>query len=238
MENYFNYFTEIEEHFQKCRGKATLLSPLDWSLIESFQEAGIPVETVLRGLDRVFEKYERRNNRVRKINSLAYCTQAILAEYERQKESVVGRGSQPRTANGVTDRENLVQLVESARQRLNLAIDQLQARAAGSPVVILEDVMKSLENIKTELATQGRVDYENLELRLATLEDKILASLISTLSEETLMTLRDQTNQEIGRHRRGLKAEQIAMLERKMINKKIFEQFGVPRLSLFYLPLN
>ena len=57
MENYFNYFTEIEEHFQTLRGKATLLSPLDWSLIESFQEAGIPVETVLRGLDRVYEKY-------------------------------------------------------------------------------------------------------------------------------------------------------------------------------------
>ena len=236
MENYFNYFTEIEEHFQSLRGKATLLSPLDWSLIESFQEAGIPVETVLRGLDRVFEKYERRKNRVRKINSLAYCTQAILAEYERQKESVVGKGSQPRT--GGTDRENLIQLIENACERLQFAIGQLQDRATRSPIEILEDVMKSLQNIKTEVAAQECVDYENLELRLSTLEDKILASLVSSLSDEALMALRTQISQEIGRHKRGLKAEQIAMLEKKMINKKIFEQFAVPRLSLFYLPLN
>jgi len=98
--------------------------------------------------------------------------------------------------------------------------------------------MKSLQDIKTEVATQERVDYENLELRLSTLEERMLASLVSSLSDETLMSLRTQTNQEIGRHRRGLKAEQIAMLEKKMVNKKIFEQFGVPRLSLFYLPLN
>lgn len=240
MENYFNYFTEIEEHFQRRRGQATLLSPLDWSLIESFQEAGIPVETVLRGLDQVFEKYQRRKNKFKKINSLAYCTQAILAEYERQKESAVGRGAQPRTGgtDGVTDRENLIQLIETACEGLKLAIGQLQDRTASSPIEVLEEVAKSLENIKTEVATLARVDYENLELRLSTLEDKILASLISSLSDETLMSLRTQTNQEISRHKRGLKAEQIAMLEKKMINKKIFEQFGVPRLSLFYLPLN
>src|SRR2546421_301611 len=188
MENYFNYFTEIEEYFQKRRGQATLLSPLDWSLIESFQEAGIPVETVLRGLDRVFERYERRKNRVRKINSLAYCTQAILAEYEHQKENVVGRGGQPPAGNGVTDRENLVQLIESACEKLNLAIGQLRCRATRPPIEIMGDVMKSLQDIKTEVATQERVDYENLELRLSTLEERMLASLVSSLSDETLMS--------------------------------------------------
>ncbi len=51
MENYFNYFTEIEEHFQKRRGQARPLSPLDWSLIESLRDAGVPLEVVLRGVD-------------------------------------------------------------------------------------------------------------------------------------------------------------------------------------------
>ena len=52
MENYFNYFTEIEEYFQKKRGEFRLLSPIDWALIESFQQAGIsggrrfPVESI------------------------------------------------------------------------------------------------------------------------------------------------------------------------------------------------
>ena len=28
--NYYNYFTEIEEHFVRRRGKHLLISPMDW----------------------------------------------------------------------------------------------------------------------------------------------------------------------------------------------------------------
>ena len=49
MENYFNYFTEIEEHFQRRRGGILLLSTLDWALIETWKDAGIPLEAALRG---------------------------------------------------------------------------------------------------------------------------------------------------------------------------------------------
>jgi len=48
VENYFNYFTEIEEHFQRRRGTLLLLSPLDWALMETWKDAGIPLEAVLR----------------------------------------------------------------------------------------------------------------------------------------------------------------------------------------------
>jgi len=77
--NYFTYFTEIEEHFQKARGTGLfLLSPLDWALIESWKNAGVPLEAVLRGIDAAFEKWRARKSRVQKINSLAYCAQAVL----------------------------------------------------------------------------------------------------------------------------------------------------------------
>ena len=49
--NYFNYFTEIEERFQQRRGSILLLSTLDWALIETWQEAGIPLDAALRGID-------------------------------------------------------------------------------------------------------------------------------------------------------------------------------------------
>ena len=51
--NYYNYFTEIEEHFQRTRGTSLfLLSPLDWALIESWKNADVPLEAVLRGTGR------------------------------------------------------------------------------------------------------------------------------------------------------------------------------------------
>src|SRR5438445_9390198 len=79
--NYFNYFTEIEEHFQRARGAGLfLLSPLDWALIESWKNAGVPLEAVLRGIDAAFDNWRSRKSKTQKVNSLAFCTQAVLTE--------------------------------------------------------------------------------------------------------------------------------------------------------------
>ena len=79
--NYFNYFTEIEEHFQRARGTSLfLLSPLDWALIESWKNSGVPLEAVLRGIDAAFEKWRGRKVKTQMVNSLAFCAQAVLTE--------------------------------------------------------------------------------------------------------------------------------------------------------------
>ena len=90
MENYFNYFTEIEEHFQRRWGGILRFSPLDWVLMETWKEAGIPLEAVLRGIDVTFEHYERRPSKTRKINGLGFCSQEVLAAAEDMKEAAVG----------------------------------------------------------------------------------------------------------------------------------------------------
>src|ERR1700756_1798699 len=92
MQNYFNYFTEIEERFQQRRGSLLMLSTLDWALIETWREEGIPLAAVLRGIDSAFDKYDARkgNARARKINGLAWCAQAVLASMEDMREAAVG----------------------------------------------------------------------------------------------------------------------------------------------------
>ncbi len=90
MENYFNYFTEIEERFLQRRGGGLLLSTLDWALIETWKDAGIPLEAVLRGIDEAFDRYEQRPSKTKKVNSLAYCSQVVLAAAEDMKEAAVG----------------------------------------------------------------------------------------------------------------------------------------------------
>lgn len=243
MENYFNYFTEIEEHFQNRRGTLTLLSPLDWSLIESFQSSGIPLEVVRRGIDRAFEKHSKARSKIRKVNSLAYCTQTILTEFERHKENLVG-GSSPDSLrispSGLrdADKANLIQLLNKAIDLLKDSLCHLPSLLKASLANILEKTAMVLEEIKTEVAACEQPDYEQLEMRLSTLEEKVLASLISGLSEEELLGVRSEVQREVQRHRRDLKPEQMAMLERKMIHKRLFDHFRLPRLSLFYLPLN
>src|SRR3954469_1491040 len=92
MENYFNYFTEIEERYQRRRGAALLLSTLDWALIETWKDAGIPLEAALRGIDAAFDSYDAKPARAktRKVNSLAYCSQEVLAASEEMKEAATG----------------------------------------------------------------------------------------------------------------------------------------------------
>jgi len=105
VENYFNYFTEIEEHFQRRRGGILLLSTLDWALIETWKDAGIPLEAALRGIDAAFERYEKRPSKTRKVNSLAYCAQEVLAEAEAMKEAAVGVVQEPKAQAGFSSAE-------------------------------------------------------------------------------------------------------------------------------------
>src|SRR5205085_9973057 len=94
LQKYFNYFTEIEEHFQRRRGSLLILSTLDWALIETWKDAGIPLEAVLRGIDAAFDRYDQRPSKTRKVNSLAYCSQEVLASAEEMKEAAVGAEKQ------------------------------------------------------------------------------------------------------------------------------------------------
>ena len=240
MESYFNYFTEIEEHFQKCRGTPSLLSPLDWALIESFQEAGVPLEIVLRGIDLAFEKHRQKKAAFRKINSLSYCTQSILAEHQRRQEDSVGKS---KSFVGIespdkTELDNLVQMMARARKMLEEAARDSKACGRDNLSVLFENASGSLRSIEQEILYTQSLDLERLEMRLNVMEEKILASLVGTMNEEELLTVREEINSELNRHRRGLKAEQLAMLEKKLTDRKIFERFKVPRLSLFYLALN
>jgi hypothetical protein len=97
VRNYFNYFTEIEERFQQRRGSLLLLSTIDWALIETWREAGIPLEAALRGIDAAFDKYEARkqHGRVQRINGLAWCAQAVMDASEELKEASIGTAPVP-----------------------------------------------------------------------------------------------------------------------------------------------
>ena len=93
--NYFNYFTEIEEHFQRARGTGLfLLSPLDWALIESWKNAGVPLEAVLRGIEAAFEKW-RAKRPYPAGELLAYCAQAVAQEAKQIAEPSSERRSAP-----------------------------------------------------------------------------------------------------------------------------------------------
>lgn len=221
--NYFNYFTEIEEHFQRARGTGLfLLSPLDWALIDSWRNAGVPLEAVLRGIDRAFERWRARKQRHRMINSLAYCAQAVMEEAEAMMRAGVATSARVEAAPPFT--------LEEIRTYLVSACEQL----ASHPVEAYRSVAMALERLLGELETIYP-DLEALEQRLTALEEKLLAIARSRQSEEALVKARQELERELRPYRRKMTAEQLAMLERKYLDRRLFEEEKLPRLSLFYL---
>jgi len=216
-ENYFNYFTEIEDHFQRARGTGLfLLSPLDWALIEAWKNAGIPLEAVLRGIDQAFDKWRSRppRGRIQMVNSLAYCAQAIAAEVQAM---VDGRPSKSSAAAPLS-LEDVHAFV--ARNAATL-------RKAG-----LEELAVSLEAVPLEALYS---DLEQLEQRLTAIEEKMIARLRSDAPEEALFEARRTLDRELKPYRGKMSAEQLSMLEKQFLERKLLENRGLPRLSLFYL---
>ncbi len=235
MENYFNYFTEIEEHFQRQRGGILLLSTLDWALIETWKEAGIPLEAVLRGIDGAFERYEKRPTK-RKVNSLAYCAQEVLAAAEEMKEAAVGatraEGSRE-AAKGFQTSEIVTFLQRNAAQ---LEMAKLPQGSGVSGQALARETTHTLRELAAELESKKTPPrLEDLERRLTVLEEKLFAVLLAATPDEEIVTVRAQADHELAPYRRKMPGAQIEQLQKQYVHKRLLEKYGLPRLSLFYM---
>jgi hypothetical protein len=220
VHNYFNYFTEIEEHFQRARGTGLfLLSPLDWALIETWKNAGVPLEAVMRGIDAAFEKWRARKVKTQMVNSLAFCAQAVLTEAQ-----IMAGTAQPRA------RREAAPPFEQEALRKYLSENSDAVRAVEGYV----EIAGALARLADETG-QHYADLEALEQRLTVLEDKMVAIARTRQSEEALLATRREMDRQLRPYRGKMTADQLSMLEKQYLERALLEKAGLPRLSLFYM---
>jgi hypothetical protein len=214
--NYFNYFTEIEEHFQRVRGTALfLMSPLDWALVESWKNAEVPLEAVLRGIDVAFEKWRSRKVKTQMVNSLAFCAQAVLTEAQ------IMAGQAPARKEAAPP----------------FPLDDLRAYLEGNAAALpagYEDVAASLRRLAAEVEQHCR-DLELLEQRLTVLEEKMIAAARARQTEAALLESRVELDRQLRPYRGKMTADQLTMLEKQYLERNLLEKTKLPRLSLFYM---
>jgi len=217
--NYFNYFTEIEEHFQRARGTSLfLLSPLDWALAESWKNADVPLEAVLRGIDAAFEKWRARRVRSQMVNSLAFCSQAVLTEAQRM-------------ADGQTQKRQSDTAPPFPMEDLQKYLRKNAGILRESGITELEHIAESLQQLSEDIPP----DLESLEQRLTAMEQKLIAIARMRESDEAALSVRKQLDSYLRPYRGKMSAPQIAMLEAQFLERSALERIGLPRLSLFYL---
>ena len=235
MRNYFNYFTEIEERFQQRRGSILLLSTLDWALIETWREAGIPLEAALRGIDAAFDKYETRKARLRRggrrINGLAWCAQAVMEAAEELSEAAAGSAPARDARESGFERERVAVHLEAAAAALDaagVAPEACQATAAR-----LREL--AAEARAAASAQAPAVDLEALERSLTVLEEKLFATLTEAAPESLLVGLKEHAARELAPYRSRMGAVQLRQVERQFVQKQLLVHYNLPRLSLFYM---
>ncbi len=235
MQNYFNYFTEIEERFQKRRGSLLMLSTLDWALIETWREANIPLEAVLRGIDNAFDKHDakalRTTSRTRKVNGLAWCAQSVMEAVEQAMEASIGASPShaTETAESGFETERVALYLESNATAIESAKLNSPADATAAEVAV------RLRALAFGLRAEPRHSLEELDRNLSVLEDKIFAALMTVTPEQELVALREQATRELAPYRGKMQAVQIKQVQQQFLQKRLLEARKLPRLSLFYM---
>jgi hypothetical protein len=240
VENYFNYFTEIEDHFLRRRGGGLLLSTLDWALIETWKDAGMPLEAVLRGIDVAFDRYDQRPSKTKKVNGLAFCSQEVLAAAEEMKEAAVGvantgeeKSPKPTAGRGF-EPETITAFLRRNAESLHVA--KLPQRGGVSVQAVALDTAATLRKLATEIDNNKSTSrLEDLERRLTVLEEKLFAALLAATPDEEIVTVRTDADRDLAPYRRKMAAAQIEQLLKQYVHKRLLQKYGLPRLSLFYM---
>jgi hypothetical protein len=232
--NYFNYFTEIEDRFQQRRGSILLLSTLDWALIETWRDAGIPLEAVVRGIDAAFDKYEARQKRarMRRINGLAWCAQAVMEAAEELREAAAGTAdplTEPRESG--FEQERVAAHLEAAAAALDAATVAPEACAATA--IRLRELAAELHSAAPENAATENL--ESLERTIIVLEEKLFGALRAAAPEDLLVKLDEHADRELAPYRSRMGTVQLRQVKHQFVQKQLLVHYNLPRLSLFYM---
>src|ERR1043166_4201184 len=260
--NYFNYFTEIEDAFVRRRGKHLLVSPLDWSLMESWKAAGVPLHVVLRGIERAFDSYEARP-RNRSVKSLFYCQEEVEAQFaewleSRRGASATGEEAATREGGDASDegrgvaggesaeadegralpfpREVIAAHLAEGRAALALALDaRRKSRGEDGLCEARARAAARLEELAADFGRAARPDAELLEASLTDLESLLDRALRASLPAEALAQRRAEAEGQLRKYRGRMERAVYEQTLDNLLAKALREEAGVPRLSLFYL---
>lgn len=234
--NYYNYFTEIEEHFVRRRAKNVLISPLDWSLIDTWRQSGIPLAVVLRGIDRSFEE-NRKRPRPRNITSLYYCYPAVMEAFQEYLESHVGKTEQtsagPAKPQPFSNEQVQIHL-RRASEKLEDARAGLEQSGLKASVEAIDRALHRLEELVRE-SSLSSPDFEALESSLVNVEDLLAKAIAEEESDQRRQARESAMKKDLRLYRKKLKPEMYQNLLVSLRRKRIQQEYNLPPLSLFSL---
>lgn len=225
MNNYFNYFTEVEEYFVRKRGKNLLISPLDWCLVELWRDSGIPLHIVLRGIERSFESAARRQKS--SPNTLFYCHQAILEAYQEYQNAMVG-ASEDQESESVAEVSE-----ETARREAVLGfLEDLEKRLQGQQEEGFQRAGQRIAALRSEVSVSQPISYQEIDRDLAEIGSMLASTLKEDMGRERARELGSDVKKELKIYRKRLSKEMYQRLEGNYLDRQILGLYDLPEFNL------
>jgi hypothetical protein len=233
--NYFNYFTEIEDAFVRRRGKHLFLSPMDWALMETWKQQGIPLHIVLRGVEKSFDSYEARP-RKRSVKSLLYCQEEVEAQYAEWIEAHVGSSQDTTEPDSDKTPFSFAAITEHLQRNRSALAELAQGRNKEDDLSeALERAAALLAEIENDFASSATLDTRKLEDSLTGLERMLNDAMLSVVDKDGLAELKKEVKDQLKPYRAQMEAAAYKQTFDNLLLKRLREWFAVPRLSLFYV---
>jgi hypothetical protein len=237
--NYYNYFTEIEEHFISRRGKHLFVAPLDWHLIASWRVSGIPLNVALRGIDIAMDTWQAKRSRIGdRVSTLAYCHDSVMQEYARHLDTQVGEESTAVTENaGLTTAETTAEkhdIIHLVQKRIS---EIKTARGKQLPVETAEGMDRALQRL-TEIgqmleALGEEPDFEATERDLGVLDGMLVEALRAAIPAEQSGKWEQEGKQDLKVYKKRLPKDVFEKIRADYMRGKIRQFFQIGELSLF-----
>jgi hypothetical protein len=227
MQNYFNYFTEIEE---VCSGAVRCrCCHLDWALIEIWREANIPLKrfyaastTHLMHDARCCAPQQSAQGK------RPACVHSVMEAVEQAVEASTGAA----TAAGAEAVESGFE-TERIGHYLELNAGVIETAKLVPPAdAIAAEVAVRLRALAVSLHAEPTQSLEELDRTLSVLEEKMFAALLTSAPEEELVKLREQASKELAPYRSKMQAVQIKQVQQQFLQRDC-SRHKLPRLSLF-----
>lgn len=215
-----------------------MLSTLDWALIETWREAGIPLEAVLRGIDCAFDKYDakasRAKGRTQRVNGLAWCSQAVMEAAEEAVEAATGASLNVKRSDATESGFEQERVAVFLERNADALTKSAAMKLAGSAETVGAAATK-LRGLAQEMRAEAGLALDELDRTLTVMEERLVAAVRAAVSEDEMVELRGQAEGELAPYRAKMAPAQLKTIVAQFEQKRLMERYKLPRLSLFYM---
>ncbi len=217
-----------------------MLSPMDWALIESWKERGVPLHVALRGIEHAFDSYQAKQ-RKRSIKTLLYCQEEVEAQYAEWLETRVG--SNEETPDGISREEKSPfprELVLAHLARLFDELTKLHGRRHANEDELSEAFARAtalLAEVRDDYQSAATPDTRKLEDSLTGIDRMLDEAIRSVAGGDDLKAMDGEIDSQLKPYKRHMDKAAFEQTHDNLLRKRLREHFNVPRLSLFYLSL-